>query len=114
MGIARVGMLSEDAAMIEITLGRLALSLLPILVVGWISYRWSGRTGTLSLATGRMVVQLFLIGYVLSFLFGVRSPWVALGVVLFMIAVSAWIAIRTVRVRRWDSYRDALLAIGIG
>ena len=73
MGIARFGMPSEDAAMIEITLGRLALSLLPILVVGWISCRWGGRIGTLSVATGRMVVQLFLIGYVLSFLFGAVS-----------------------------------------
>ena len=114
MRIARFRMLSEDAAMIEIPLGRLALSLLPILFVGWISCRWGGRRGILPVATGRMVVQLFLVGYLLSFLFGVRSPWVTLGVVVFMIVVSAWIAIRTVRVRRWDSYRDALLAIGVG
>ncbi|MEE2622767.1 MAG: ABC transporter permease [Verrucomicrobiota bacterium] len=114
MRIARFGILSEDAAMIEIPLGRLALSLLPILFVGWISCRWGGRRGTLPVATGRMVVQLFLVGYLLSFLFGVRSPWVTLGVVVFMIAVSAWIAIRTVRVGRWDSYWDAVLAIGIG
>lgn len=100
--------------MIEIPLGRLALSLLPILFVGWISFRWGGQIGTLSVATGRMVAQLFLIGYVLSFLFGVRSPWMALGIAVFMIVISSWIAIRTVKEQRWASYRDALLAIGIG
>ena len=100
--------------MIEIPLGRLVLSLLPLLFVGWISFRWGGRIGTLSVATGRMVVQLFLIGYVLSFLFGVRSPWMALGVAVFMIVISSWIAIRTVKEQRWASYWDALLAIGIG
>ncbi|MBJ07039.1 MAG: hypothetical protein CMO40_08010 [Verrucomicrobiaceae bacterium] len=100
--------------MIEIPLSGLSLSLLPILVVGWITWRWGGRTTILTVATGRMVVQLFLIGYVLSFLFGVRSPWVALGVVVFMIAISSWIAIRTVQLRRWESYWNALLAIGTG
>ncbi len=106
--------LVEDGDMIEVPLSGLALSLLPILLIGWITWHWGGRVGILTVATGRMVVQLLLIGYVLSFLFGVRSPWVALGVVVFMIVISSWIAIRTVRVRRWDSYRDALLAIGIG
>ncbi len=114
-GLSCLPSLAHSAGeMIEIPLGGLALSLLPILVVGWITWRWGGRVGVLSVATGRMVLQLLLIGYVLSFLFGVHSPWVALGVVVFMIAISSWIAIRTVQVRRWGSYLDALLAIGIG
>ena len=100
--------------MIEIPLWRLGLSLLPIIVIGWITVRWGGRGGTLSIATARMVVQLFAVGYVLSFLFGVKDPWVTLGVVAFMIVVSSWIAIRTVKEARWESYWDALLAIGIG
>ncbi|MDG2488880.1 MAG: ABC transporter permease [Roseibacillus sp.] len=113
-GVARVPVLLESASMIEIPLWRLGLSLIPILLVGWISFRWGGGAGSLSVATGRMVLQLFAIGYVLSFLFGIQSPWVTLGVVSFMILISAWISIRTVRERRWASYRDALLAIGVG
>ena len=100
--------------MIEIPLWRLGLSLIPILLVGWISFRWGGGAGSLSVATGRMVLQLFVIGYVLSFLFVIQSPWVTLGVVSFMILISAWISIRTIKEQRWASYRDALLAIGVG
>ena len=100
--------------MIEISLWRLGFALIPILMVGWISLRWGGGAGSLWVATGRMVLQLFAIGYVLSFLFGIRSPWVTLGVVTFMIVISSWISIRTVREQRWASYRDALLAIGLG
>lgn len=100
--------------MIEIPLWRLALSLLPVLVVGWVSFRWGGRSGELAIATGRMVVQLLLVGYLLVFLFEIESPWMALGIVSFMIAVSSWIAVRTVRTGRLKAYGDALLAIGIG
>jgi len=100
--------------MIEIPLWRLGLSLIPILIVVWISVRWGGEGRSLVVATGRMILQLFLIGYVLSFLFGRPSLWVTLSVVAFMIVISAWIAIRTVEERRWSSYRDALVAIGVG
>ena len=107
-------MLFENDLMIEIPLWRLGLSLIPILLVGWISFRWGGGAGNLLVATGRMVLQLFVIGYVLSFLFVIQNPWVTLGVVSFMILISAWISIRTIKEQRWASYRDALLAIGVG
>ena len=100
--------------MIEIPLWRLALSLLPLLVVGWIFFRWGGRSGEFAIATARMVVQLLLVGYLLVLLFEIESPWVSLGIVSFMIAVSSWIAIRTVKERRLQVYEDALLAIGLG
>ncbi|NIP98111.1 MAG: ABC transporter permease, partial [Akkermansiaceae bacterium] len=100
--------------MIEISLGRLGLSLLPVILVGWISWSWSRGTGELAVATGRMLVQLLVVGYVLVLLFEVGNPWAGLGVVSFMIAVSSWIAIRTVKKLRWRAYGDALLAIGLG
>ena len=107
-------MLSKNGFMIEIPLWRLGLSLVPILLVGWISFRWGAGAGSLSVATGRMVLQLFVIGYALSFLFVIQNPGVTLGVVAFMILISAWISIRTIKQQRWASYRDALLAIGVG
>lgn len=110
------GMLFAHAQreMISIPLLQLALSLLPIFFVGWISYRWSRHGGELALATARMVVQLLAVGYVLVLLFKVENPWAGLGVVSFMIAVSSWIAIRTIKRLRWRAYGDALLAIGVG
>jgi putative ABC transport system permease protein len=100
--------------MIEIPLWRLALALLPLLVVGWISWRWAAQTGELLIATGRMVVQLLAVGYVLVFLFEVENPWAGAGIVAFMILVSSWIAVRTVRAGRLRAYGDAVLAVGVG
>lgn len=100
--------------MIEIPLARLALALLPLVAVGWLMWRWSGGCGELLVATGRMITQLLLVGYVLVVLFQVKNHWAHLGVVAFMVAVSSWIAIRTVKEDRGRTYLDALLAIGGG
>ena len=100
--------------MLEISLARLTLMVLPLVAVAWISWRWTSRTAELGVATARMVVQLLAMGYVLVILFGVRNPWMAIAVVLFMIALSSWIAVRTVRKARGAAYLDALLATGIG
>lgn len=100
--------------MVDLSLGRLALALIPILAVAWISFRWVHHSSELFIATARMVVQLLAIGYVLVFLFKVENPFLAIGVVAFMIMVSSWIAIRTVKSGRLKAYRDALLAVGLG
>lgn len=100
--------------MIEISLPRLLLSLAPLLIVAWLMVRWSGDCRELLMATGRMLLQLLLVGYVLVFLFQVENLWVHLGVVAFMVGMSSWIAIRTVKENRMQAYRDALLAIGLG
>ena len=101
-------------AMLEIPLERLALSLLPLVVVGWISFRWVNKTSELLLSTARMVVQLLLVGYVLVLLFKVENVWAGLGVVAFMVLVSSWIAVRTVKDGRMKFYGDAVLAVGVG
>jgi len=64
----------EDVGMIEIFLGRLALSLLPVVMVAWISWRWAGRSAELGIATARMVVQLLAVGYVLLLFFKAENP----------------------------------------
>ncbi|MDA0767261.1 MAG: ABC transporter permease, partial [Verrucomicrobia bacterium] len=100
--------------MSEVSLWRLAMLLIPLVLVGWVSFRWVGKSGELLVATGRMVVQLLLVGYVLMWLFKVDGPWVTLGVVGFMILVSSWIAVRTVKTMRGKAFVNALLAILIG
>ena len=100
--------------MIEVSLWRLALLLIPLVMVGWVSFRWVGKSGELVVATGRMVVQLLLVGYVLMWLFQVDGPWVTLGVVGFMILVSSWIAVRTVKSMKGKAFVDAVMAILIG
>lgn len=98
----------------QISLVRLALMLLPLVAVGWISWRWIAEIRELAVATGRMVLQLLAMGYVLVFLFGVENPWIAIAVVAFMIVLSSWIAVRTIREQRVGAWFDALLATGLG
>ncbi len=100
--------------MIEISLWRLALALLPLAVVAGVSHRWVRGSAEVGIATARMVMQLLAVGYVLVLLFEVRNPWAGVGVVTFMIGISSWIAIRTVRRRRWRAWGDALLGVGLG
>ena len=103
-----------ENSVIQISFLRLAISLIPIVVVGWISIRWMGKGIGVGMATARMLVQLLAVGYVLVFLFRVENAWIGFGVVAFMVSVSSWIAIRTIKEHRWRAYGDALLAVGAG
>ena len=88
--------------------------LFPLLLVGWLMARWSGGSRELWVATGRMVVQLLTVGYFLVFLFEGNRGWVTTLVVLFMMVVSAMIAVRMVKEQKLSSFGDALWAITIG
>ena len=100
--------------MIEISLWRLSLLLIPLGVVAWLMIQWSGGAKELWVATARMVVQLLAVGYLLIFLFEGNQSWATALVVLFMMVVSAVIAIRTIRQQRKSAFGDALFAIGVG
>ncbi len=100
--------------MVEISLLRLLLMAIPVLGVLWLMKCWSGDVKEPSIAVVRMVVQLLLMGYVLVFVFGNES-WFLQGVIIaFMITISSWIAIRTVKKQRWRAFLEALLAITVG
>ena len=89
-----------------ITLARLALILIPVLVVVAIQWRWSlsGRTSIYGLA--RMVTQLLVVGYVLIFLFDSDQPLLVLTILAVMIVVASWIALRPLRFKIKSLYLD--------
>jgi len=97
-----------------ISLLALAFMLLPVLLTLGIMWRWSLATGNAIHALLRMLVQLLIIGYLLTFLFDSDSAWVVLAVLLVMVLASSWIALGTVPQLRWRLYRHALLAIVVG
>ena len=53
----------------EISLQGLLLGLLPAAIVIGVMIRWSAGAATAVYATGRMLIQLLLIGYVLVYIF---------------------------------------------
>ena len=97
-----------------IPLANLGLTLLPVAAVLVILRRWSAGAGAALHGVGRMVVQLALVGYVLTFIFGTGHPAVVLSTLTVMLAAAGWISLRPVAERRRAVYPRALAAIGAG
>ncbi|MDD2356839.1 MAG: ABC transporter permease [Thiovulaceae bacterium] len=97
-----------------IPLQNLLFMLLPVTIVGCFYYKWLGNVKEIAYATLRMSSQLLLIGYVLEFLFKDDSPIIGVAIVLFMIAVSSMIALRSCRQKSFQKYTHIFAAIAIG
>ena len=102
-----------DPSIEPIPLTRLILMFIPVLVVILIQVRWAMPTKPALYGMGRMVLQLLLIGYVLLFLFETEHGIVVLLVLVVMIAVSSWIALRPIASQRSHLYLVTLASISI-
>ncbi|NCF23898.1 MAG: ABC transporter permease [Gammaproteobacteria bacterium] len=102
-----------NGGILEISLPGLAYAFLPAMIVLLIMWRWQAGTGTAVYAMLRMLVQLFVIGYVLIYIFDSDSYWVIAGVLTIMIVVASWIAVRPLGTMRRRSWPNALIAVGI-
>ena len=91
----------------------LALALLPTAVVIGLMVYWSAEAKTATYATLRMLIQLMLIGYVLVFIFETERPSVICAVLLFMLVVSSWIAIRHVKTDRMRALGVSFVSIAV-
>lgn len=83
---------------------------LPALLVLAILWRWSAKAGEALYALARMVIQLCLIGYALTFIFATKHVGLILCVLSIMLCVSSWIALRSVPEQRSKLYFKALFA----
>ncbi len=92
----------------------LALAFIPVLVTLVILFKWSLNSGNALYAILRMLVQLLLIGYFLSYIFDADSAWLILIILLVMVCASSWIALGTVENKRLQLYKYALLATTLG
>lgn len=97
----------------EISLQGLLLSLLPAAAVIGIMFRWSAGASTAVYATTRMLIQLMLIGYVLVYIFEAEHAAIIAAVLIVMLVIASWIAIRPVAKARPQAMRDALIAISV-
>jgi len=97
-----------------ISLARLALAFVPVAVVIAILHRWALDYKNALYAVSRMLVQLLLVGYFLTYIFAADTPWVVLAVLTVMIVAASWIALRTVSARRRQVYTRAFASIAVG
>lgn len=100
--------------MTEVSIYGLALSFIPTAVVIAIMFRWGSVGPTAVYATLRMLVQLLLVGYVLVFIFETDQWSLIFLVLLVMLLVASWIAIRPLARRDLNQYAMALMAIAFG
>jgi putative ABC transport system permease protein len=97
-----------------ISLPRLAIAFLPALVVLVIIFRWSSGEKTAIHALARMVLQLVMIGYLLTFIFETNHSMVVIGILTVMLLVACWISLRPLREKNPRLYGDAFIAILVG
>ncbi|WP_447969623.1 ABC transporter permease [Nitrospira sp. M1] len=86
----------------------------PAVIVIGILYRWTVDGQTAVYAVTRMLIQLLLIGYVLTYIFESEQAWVIACVLIVMLGAASWIALRPVKNKQPYLYRNALGAIAIG
>ena len=97
-----------------IPLLNLSLAFIPAFLTIGILFKWSLNSTNALYAISRMLVQLLIIGYFLSYIFESDSAGLILIILIVMVVASSWIALGTVAERRLQLYKHALLAIAVG
>ena len=108
-----MGLLAADANEM-IPVSRLMFALIPVAVVLVILQRWSISAWNSVYAVTRMLVQLLILGYVLTHIFDSDSPPVVMAVLAVMIVVAGCISLRVSPQNRRRLLPKALLAIFVG
>lgn len=103
-----------DTTIEAISLTSLAVAFLPVLVVLAILKIWDNDYKETIYGFVRMLVQLLAVGYVLVFIFDSESALFISGILLVMVFVSSWIALRTVKDSRTALYPSALISVALG
>ena len=97
-----------------IPLLNLALVFVPALITVGILFKWSLNASNALYALSRMLVQLMLIGYFLTYIFDSDNSGIVLVIMAVMVVASSWIALGTVAERRMQLYRYAFISLLVG
>jgi putative ABC transport system permease protein len=93
---------------------QLALATLFIVFVGILSLRLSlGIEKDLAIATVRTYVQLIALGLVLRWVFGIKSPWLVLGILVLMVLMAARIVVKRSPDAPGRIYTSSAIAMGL-
>ena len=103
-----------NTSIYNISLLSLFWVLIPVLVVIVIYMRWTKDKTTIFYALFRMLLQLILIGYVLTYLFDAKSPYLIVIILSVMLIAASVIAMRPLQKPEKSIYLYAFLSIFIG
>ncbi|GLP99390.1 iron export ABC transporter permease subunit FetB [Methylophaga thalassica] len=93
---------------------QLTLAFIPVVLVLLMMLHWSLKAGFAVYALIRMLIQLLLVGYVLTTVFAAEQSWVVMLVMFIMVSAASWIALGTVQAQRRQLYPLAFLSILLG
>ena len=91
----------------------LSIVFIPTAFLLAVMFRWQLKAFMGLYANVRMLVQLLLVGYFLTYVFETNQPVVIILVITLMIAVSAWIALRSFEEKDIKTYFIFLISIGL-
>ena len=96
-----------------ISILELSIVFIPTAFLLFVMSRWQLKAFTGLYANVRMLVQLLLVGYFLTYVFESKQPLVIVFLIAVMIAVSAWIALRSFDTKDVKTYFIFLISIGV-
>ena len=91
----------------------LSLVFIPTIFLLVIIFRWGIKGSVGIYANIRMVLQLLLVGYILTYVFEISQPIIIILVIILMVAVSAWIALRSIEEKSVKIYLKFFISIGL-
>ena len=96
-----------------ISITSLLIGFLPVIVLIVIMKFWSLDALQAIYANIRMLIQLLLVGYILTFIFETDSPILVVLVIIFMISMSAFIALRPLQAKGIKPFLIILMSLGV-
>ncbi|WP_024953830.1 ABC transporter permease [Sulfurospirillum arcachonense] len=97
-----------------ISITNLSYMLVPLLFVSFFYYKWVEDKKEIAYATFRMLSQLLLIGYVLTYIFNSNNSFFTLFIVIVMISAASFITLRNVTCKNKKVYKHIFLSIFLG
>ncbi len=97
-----------------IPIQNLLYMLLPLGIVGYYYYKWTQNSTEIFYASVRMTLQLLMIGYALVYIFKNDSWYFGFFIIIFMIIMSSFIALRNIQKKSVSAYFLIFFAIALG
>jgi len=97
-----------------IPLTSLSLAFIPVAIALYFLYQWSLNTKNAVYAIVRMLVQLLIIGNLLSFIFISDNAWLITLILIIMVLASSWIALNNLADKKIKLLVPTIVAISIG
>ena len=97
-----------------ITYEELSIIIVPVILVIFILYYWNLEWKNYMYAFSRMLIQLLLIGYCLSYIFLAEDSLIILLILFTMVFLASWIALGVIHENKLKLLKSAFIAIIFG